>query len=253
MPLIRVRRPALAAAAAIVPVDQVLPWSATRFLCGGDNISGDGKNFDDESFYADNLSQSGGAFQQGTTKKFGAGAFQGDGSGDHVSGTSDTDAGLQILTQDFFIGSWIKTTDSQTSNAKGIIALPFVSGAGGPFCHLYMSTGKKLVFAVSGGEAEHVIVGTTTINDGNWHFCAAMRKGGTTISLFVDDNHEGDMPQGDFSIGASSTSSRSYWGTHPSSSSARSWNGHLDEGVIAVGWGIAKDDYLAPTAAFARS
>jgi YD repeat-containing protein len=87
---------------------------------------------------------------------------------------------------DFTFSAWVKTT----SSSLGDVVSYDVSSYGQYFAK--MLAGNTLAFYLyhTGYGFDVTLYGSTTINDGRWHFVAATRSGGT-YKLYVDGNLDG--------------------------------------------------------------
>ena len=125
--------------------------------------------------------------------KYGKGlAF--DGSNDFVrvtdpaSGILDFGAG-----KDFSIGVWVKTTEVPGSNEWPMILNKEVSASRTGY-NLYLNASGNGVVGFdtfSAGVNNGVAYTTTRVNDGKWHYVAAVRDG-TTLKIYADGNLEGN-------------------------------------------------------------
>lgn len=112
--------------------------------------------------------------------KFGGASALFDGSGDYLSVPNH--AGFSFEAGDFTVETWVRTasSDTQVMISKGW-------GGAGPFSWILDISGKKArgrVSTTSGGTSTSVI-GTSDIDDGEWHHIAFVRDG-NTLMIFVD-------------------------------------------------------------------
>jgi len=228
------------------PLNDILPWANSWFLCGGNNLGTPG-TFIDESFKAWTLTTNSGAYNEAGAAKFGAGGARCAASNDNVSATVDPH---DIDLGDFLIGSWFKTSDAGAT-LRGIIQITGGAANGGLFCDIGMNVSKKFYGRMNGGVPDSSINSGITVNDGAWHFGAMSRVSGVT-RLFLDNDHVGTMFN-NVNHESDTPNDGIRWGSVSSAVSSQSWNGDLDEGIITVGWGVAPEDYAIPDAEFARS
>ncbi len=127
--------------------------------------------------------------------KFG-GALNFDGVDDYVDcGNSSI---LDFGTGDFTISAWIKTTDpaGETIFAKG------GDDSGGIRYRMYVS-GAEIKILVDDNSDKNDPEGNITVTDGAWHHIVGMRRGGTTLRVYVDGvEDEGATTHGDSTIPA---------------------------------------------------
>ncbi len=101
-----------------------------------------------------------------------------DGTDDYVD--LGNDASLNFGTGDFTVEAWIKTTFSGIQVAVG--------GGGGPDYWLGLNSTNHATFSISGTSC----VGTSVVNDGNWHHITGVRESGQ-IYIYVDGVLENNL------------------------------------------------------------
>ena len=125
---------------------------------------------------------------------------------------------------DFSIAFWVKTTQSPGSgqwyNGAGLVdgdAPGAANDFGTSLC------GGKFAFGV--GNPDTTILSTSSINDGNWHFCVATRQQTTgAMCVYVDGTLQGSGTAGKNTLNASA---RLLFGAIASGNGF--FNGYLDE------------------------
>jgi len=119
----------------------------------------------------------------------------------------------------FSVSAWVKTT----SVPSVMIFTKITNTGNGKGWALYTSAGHAVFLIQQSGTIYKVRIGTTPINNGNWHFVSATKDASNAIRLYVDGVSEGSDTSGgtvtDFSnannvkIGANSDLYASFNGT----------------------------------------
>ncbi len=111
-----------------------------------------------------------------------------DGSGDYLTIPDSTD--FQFGTGDFTVDMWVKGTDkSLDTYNRRLFMIDGPTGNANNNFQLIIDDSSGSAYAYSNaGSLE--IIGTTDINDGDWHHVAAVRSSGV-VSLYVDGSLQG--------------------------------------------------------------
>jgi hypothetical protein len=148
-----------------------------------------------------------------------------DGDDDVVRFAETTSTDLGALTDSYTISAWIKTTTDYTTNSGDIVCKTIGNY---PFC-LFVNTAEKLQFYMSasgGGSAS--ATGTTTLNDGVWHYVTGVRDRSTDkVYVYVDGKLDG---QGDDNLTLSAVNDRDISiGNSGTDYIVYDFNGQIDE------------------------
>ncbi|HLE48848.1 MAG TPA: LamG domain-containing protein [Patescibacteria group bacterium] len=118
-----------------------------------------------------------------TTGKYNT-ALTFDGTDDNVRITEGTKIDLGATTDNYSVSAWFKTTTNYTTNPGAIVAKDDGSGVY-PFS-LQVNTSEQPCIVMNDGSAR-TLCGTSTVNDGNWHFITGVRDvSGDTTTLYID-------------------------------------------------------------------
>ena len=94
---------------------------------------------------------------------------------------------LDIGTADFSICAWVKSKDTGTSNANGIIYKRGTGNYTAAGYGLNMPDGTFVFHIADGTNYVRLTAGSSSdYNDGEWHFVAAVADRGTDMKVYVD-------------------------------------------------------------------
>ncbi len=110
------------------------------------------------------------------------GAFVFDGTDDYINLASP--GTLNPGSASFSVGAWVNTS----SSAFGYIASKMNTGADAKYWYLAINAAGKAVFRISDiSENDPLITGSTTINDGEWHYIMGVRdQPNDKLRIYVD-------------------------------------------------------------------
>jgi len=186
---------------------------------------------------SNNLETVGDAQIDTTTKKYGTGSMEFDGSGDYLV-MKDTPE-MVFGTGDFTIEFWINT--NQTANEFAIIdfraangAFPFIAHDSTRGVFYYLNTNYR-------------IESNTVLTTGVWYHIAVARSGSST-KLFIDGTQAGSTftDSTSLSVGAN----RPIIGTNGANVGTLPLNGYIDDLRITKGIARYTANFTPPTAAF---
>lgn len=150
------------------------------------------------------------------TGKFGSGISV-NGSNQVVRMAETTSIDLGNTTDSYTLSAWFKTTANYSDYS--IIATKYNALAGLPFAIL-LDSNEYGCFAIAEGGAPIIVCGTTTLNDGVWHYISGIRDVSTdSLLLYIDgvlinsieDTSSTDMRNdSDFSVGNGGSSYNTY-------------------------------------------
>jgi hypothetical protein len=110
--------------------------------------------------------------------------------------------------QDFTVSFWVKDGGGN-ANSDAIVEKWSSLGGGYPYAFRY-NTGNSVSFARYDGSHNPSVIGTTTINDGNWHYVVGT-KVANTLTLYIDGSSTGP-PATDTTTGTTTNVSAIYLG-----------------------------------------
>jgi hypothetical protein len=173
-----------------------------------------------------------------TTKKYGTGSMEFDGSGDYLLMPSNVD--FAFGTGDFTIEFWLNTSDLGPSSDKAIIDFRG-SGQNGAYPYLYIYQSKIRYYFNTGDR----IIQASTLSTGTWYHVALSRSGSGT-RLFVNGTQEASTYTNSDSCLVGTN--RPVIGAN--SALGANFNGYLDDLRITKGVARYTAAFTPPTAAF---
>ena len=194
---------------------------------------------------SNNLETVGNAQIDTTTKKYGTGSMEFDGSGDYLFGRNTPD--LQMGSGNFTIEMWLNTP-SLPSAYKRVFSInnPTISTGSDEGVFFEISNTNKMGVGVAVGGTIYSITDANNIATNTWEHWAFVRNG-STLTLYRDG----------VSVGTTSTSGsvnftsgfNLYIGRWVSSAD-RDYNGYIDDLRITKGKARYTSNFTPPTAAF---
>jgi hypothetical protein len=181
-----------------------------------------------------------------SVKKYGTGSIALDGTGDYLQGPNNPN--LQMGSGSFTIEMWLYTPSLPSAYKRvfGITA-PTISAATDESVNLEITNTNKMGATCVVGSTYYSVTDTTDIPTNTWTHWAFVRNG-STITLYRDGT----------SVSSTSISGTSNWSTTFNvyvgrwvSSSARDYNGYIDDLRITKGVARYTANFTAPTTAFA--
>ena len=184
-----------------------------------------------------NLETVGNAQIDTTTKKYGTGSMEFDGSGDYLAIPASQD--FAFGTGDFTFECWINTSNVPSVNNDRIIRIG-ANNVTGNF-QIVITTGE--VVRVDSGPSI-LITGSVDVVDGAWHHIAVTRSG-TDLKLFVDGTQDG----------STATNSTNFNQTvaqigYDSTVASSEYTGFIDDLRITKGVARYTTTFTPPTKAF---
>jgi hypothetical protein len=204
----------------------------TSLLCNFTNAG----IFDNTGF--NNLETVGNAQIDTTTKKFGTGSLEFDGTTDYVVQPTSDNYGYS--TGDFTIEFWAYFDDVTTSRT----VVSNLSGAASVNPHIYIFNGTLRYFTASADR-----ITSSSLSTGQWYHIALARSGSST-KMFIDGNQ----------AGSTYTDTNNYLATAPlgigtywsggSPVTSNTFDGYIDDLRITKGVARYTTTFTPPTAAF---
>ncbi len=184
-----------------------------------------------------NLETVGNAQIDTTTKKYGTGSMEFDGTGDYLAIPASQD--FAFGTGDFTFECWINTSVAPVTLNRRIIRIG-ANNVTGNFQVLLLTSE---VLRVDTG-ATTLITGSADVVDGAWHHIAVTRNG-TDLKLFVDGTQDG----------STATNSTNFNQTvvqigNDSTAAGTAYTGYIDDLRITKGVARYTTTFTPPTAAF---
>lgn len=181
--------------------------------------------------------------------RFGYGSLNLDGAGDYFLMPDGSNSDFQYGSGDFTIDFWfqMESLDSQSH----VLWSQYTGGAFNNNISIRVSPDNKLQAYIekSGQSFGGTFAGSTTLEAGLWYHTALVRNG-NTITLYLNGQAQaqhqvsGDMPSGNFSIGAGATFSGSGWGEF--------FKGAMDEIRISKGHARWTSEFTPPVQEYRR-
>ena len=188
-----------------------------------------------------NLETVGNAQIDTTTKKYGTGSMEFDGTGDYLIAPNSSE--LNLGSGNFTLEGWVYVTSGVTS--KYLFGIGTVDSTTRSVAVWIGGTSKiECYYSTSGSTWESYVVGATTISTGVWYHVAFVRNG-TTLTLYLNGVAEGT--QTGSATGSAFTGQSLLVGGQ---SGGFQLNGYIDDLRVTKGVARYTAAFTPPTAAF---
>ncbi|TCP06558.1 LamG domain-containing protein [Caldimonas thermodepolymerans] len=201
-------------------------------------------SFVDSSSRARTVTPNGNAKISGSDPKFGAGCGLFDGAGDYLTCANSAD--FNFGSGNFTVEAWIRT--AVTNSFRTIVTNRASAGSDPGF--LFFINNNGVLAAQCWGPTSGTALGACvspngTISANTWHHVAYCRQG-NTFRLFADGVQVASATS---SNAVANSSNQLYVGRDPSST-ARDWNGRIDDLRVTKGTARYTSNFTPPSAPF---
>jgi hypothetical protein len=209
------------------------------------NGADEGTTFTDDSGNGHNGTAVGNANTEQATKYFGNASLELDGTGDYVTvaDSDDWDLGSGNFTVDF----WLNSSDANfyTSPFMRPSASGFASSSYGILINQGAANGYAAFWCGDYNLGAAMLVGTSSVMDGNWHHIAVVRNG-NVWDLYVDGTSQANVTS---SITIATSARTLYIGVDPEYA-GRDLAGFIDEFRLSKGIARWTTNFAVPVAEY---
>jgi hypothetical protein len=199
--------------------------------------------FDNTGF--NNLETVGNAQIDTTTKKYGTGSMEFDGTGDYLKGR--VTSFINFGSGNFTIECWVNLSANNQFNPIVLLGRDTQSGL---YCDISSSNNARIV-AYIGGAWGVVATGSTALSTSTWYYLAFVRNG-SSFKIYVDGTEDASATNSGTISNPTSDASASFQVAYlrTTASIDRYFNGYIDDLRITKGVARYTTTFTPPTAAF---